>query len=115
MSEEDEIDYDHSDAVGAINYLFKGFYALFPSTGSIIKTQIDLDDTKRWWLWAFKQAEIIDKKGAMNYSLFSEGLYTLPFLNQSFMPSCGEFITLCFSRYTQEQEDDEKVVDEASL
>lgn len=78
-----------------INYIFQGLFGLFPSFYAVIKSQEDLDNCKRQWARSFIEAGIIDSQGGICFDLIDDGLKKCGLLDQSFAPSCGQFIKIC--------------------
>jgi hypothetical protein len=79
-----------------INELFYRIFSLFPSTYALLKTKEDLDEAKRQWACALVESHTItlceDKLDTLSFNI---GMDALKFLDQPFMPSCGQFIALC--------------------
>ena len=82
------------------------FYCYYPSMHSIFKCLEDLEHVKRVWLNAFGTVGLI-KDGGFDKDRLKKGLDALLFLNQQFMPSIGQFITLCFYEKEEDIYDDE--------
>lgn len=84
------------DTIHSINELFRQLFNLFPSTYSIIKTQDNLDDAKRSWLKAFIHEGLLTEDETLFFCIIKKAVQKLYSLNQPFMPSCGQFINICF-------------------
>jgi hypothetical protein len=76
------------------NRVFKTLLGAFPSIRVAIKTQEDLNNMKCIWHKAFIENGLFTNDG-IEEDLFSRGIKKTRCLNQSFAPSCGEFIALC--------------------
>lgn len=85
-----------SNVIQIINLLFKEFFNLFPSTYSIIKYQDNLDDAKKSWVKAFIKEGLLTHDEVVFICIIKRAVEKLYSLDQPFMPSCGQFINICF-------------------
>lgn len=86
-----------SDEMAAtVNKIFNYFFGIFPSTYSVFRNQEDLHHSKRVWMRALLKVGLMKEDGLIDKDRINRGLDCLHYLNQPFMPSAGQFITLCF-------------------
>jgi hypothetical protein len=78
-----------------INELFQLFFGVFPSTFSILKNIEDINNAKYFWAKGLFTIGKIDEKGDIDLEFIQRGVNKIYKLNQTFMPSLGEFINLC--------------------
>ncbi len=97
-----------TDINGLLGFLFAGFRDLYPSTRSIIKNDYDLANFKSSWGDAFLISGLVSHNGNIDFNSFVRGYELSCCLNQTFMPSCGQFIHLCL--HGQESKDDQSMV-----
>lgn len=81
--------------VEMMNDLFIKFFGLFPSCFALFKSQEDVGVAKRAWVKAFFDAGIMGVTKEETICFFRKGILATQYLNQPFMPSCGQFIALC--------------------
>lgn len=72
-----------------VNKLFLSFQAIFPAFKQAWPTQAELDNSKREWVKAFKQA------GLNDVEVIKRGLAKYRLLENPFVPSPGQFIAMC--------------------
>jgi len=72
-----------------VNHLVKRLRGIFPAWRASIKTQEELDDTRREWLYALVAA------GISTIEQIDDGIKFAQQYNSAFWPSCGMFIEWC--------------------
>lgn len=84
-----------------INDFFQHMFRLFPSCLNIFKSTGEINLTKVAWVRGFMEADIVVRNDEglveIKLELLERGKKSLVFLNQQFMPSCGQFIHLCLN------------------
>jgi len=81
-------DYD-SNTILLVNQLFKDLFSIKPAFKMAFETHEDLQNCKRQWMSAFKEADITTIESLQN-AMRKVRLHPSPFF-----PSPGEFIALC--------------------
>lgn len=88
-------EFNEKDLRIALNKIFSQFFGLFPSCYSVFHSQEEVDHSKKAWCHAFIEANLMMENGWVDKEKINKGLKCLPYLNQQFMPSAGQFINLC--------------------